>query len=282
MLTSHSQLQDTLDGLAAGADDYVTKPFNPAELTLRINTGRRIIHSESRDITILALAKLAESRDRETGNHLERVRSYCRILARQLQSQPQFRDTIDDEYIRLIYDTSPLHDIGKVAIPDAILLKPGQLTKAEFEIMKTHTTHGARTLSAAMAEFPNARFLQMAHDIALSHHERYDGRGYPQGIAGQDIPLCARIVTLADVYDALTSKRVYKPDMSHAEASSIIVAQRGAQFDPTIVDAFLTQESLFRERTASRGNSARPCTLQFDPSVAARPLAATVQLSPTC
>lgn len=191
MLTSYNQPQDTLAGLEAGADDYVTKPFNPAELILHVNSGRRILCAESRDMTIFALAKLAESRDQDTGAHLERVRSYCRLLARQLQKQARFRDVIDDDYVRLIYETSPLHDIGKVAIPDAILLKPGKLTDGEFDVMKTHTVYGARTLAAAMIEFPNAEFLKMAHAIALCHHERVDGRGYPQGLVGDAIPLAA-------------------------------------------------------------------------------------------
>jgi len=246
MLTSHNRPQDTLEGLEAGADDYVTKPFNSAELVLRVNTGRRIIRTESSDITIFALAKLAESRDSDTGAHLERVRSYCRLLAQELQLRPAFRDVINDDYVRLIYETSPLHDIGKVAIPDSILLKPGKLTADEFEVMKTHTVHGAQTLAAAMNEFPNVEFLRMAHDIALCHHERYDGGGYPRGLAGQAIPLSGRIVALADVYDALTSKRVYKNAMGHAEARALIVVENGAHFDPDIVDAFLHVEDYFR------------------------------------
>jgi putative two-component system response regulator len=246
MLTSHNRPQDTLEGLKAGADDYVTKPFNPAELVLRVNTGRRIIRSESSDMTIFALAKLAESRDSDTGTHLERVRSYCRLLAQELQIHPAFCDVINDDYVHLIYETSPLHDIGKVAIPDSILLKPGKLTADEFEVMKTHTVHGAQTLAAAMNQFPNAEFLRMAHDIALFHHERYDGRGYPRGLAGEAIPLCGRIVALADVYDALASKRVYKSAMSHEKTRSIIVSERGAHFDPFIVDAFLKVEDEFQ------------------------------------
>jgi putative two-component system response regulator len=253
MLTSHNRPEDTIDGLSAGADDFIGKPFNPGELIMRANTGKRIIGLETRGMTIFALAKLAESRDPETGAHLERVRSYCRVLARRLQLKPRFRATLDAEYVRLIYDTSPLHDIGKVAIPDAILLKPGKLTPAEFGIMKTHTQRGAETLSAALAEFPHTPFLSMARDIAISHHEKYDGSGYPRGLAGEQIPLCGRIVALADVYDALTSKRVYKDAFDHERAKEIIVAQSGKHFDPHVVEAFLAEEAQFIQIRACHG-----------------------------
>ena len=180
LLTGQTSTEETLEGLSAGVDDYICKPFNPAELVLRVNIGRRINALETRDLTIFALAKLAESHDPETGAHLERVRSYCRLIARHLQGTPNLRRQVDDEFVGLIYQTSPLHDIGKVAIPDAILLKPGRLTEEEFEVMKTHTTQGAATLAAALKEFPDTPFLEMARDIALGHHERYDGRGYPR------------------------------------------------------------------------------------------------------
>jgi len=145
---------------------------------------------------------------------------------------------LDHEFIRLIYITSPLHDIGKVGIPDCVLLKPGRFTDEEFEVMKTHTLIGAETLEAALQRFPNAPFLEMARDIALCHHERYDGTGYPHQLSGDDIPLSARIVALADVYDALTSKRVYKEDFSHNVSESIILDGEGTQFDPRIIEAF--------------------------------------------
>ena len=217
ILTGQTRPEETIEGLSAGADDYIRKPFNPAELILRVNIGRRIIGLETRDMTIFTLAKLAESRDPETGEHLERVRNYCRVIAQHLQDNPTFRSQMDDEYVELIYQTSPLHDIGKVAIPDHILLKPGRLTAEEFEIMKTHTTRGAATLEAALEKYPGTPFLEMARDIALAHHEKYDGQGYPQGLAGDEIPLSARIMALADVYDALTSRRVYKEAYSHEQ-----------------------------------------------------------------
>jgi putative two-component system response regulator len=239
LLTTHDSPQDAIAGLGAGADDYIRKPFDPGELIMRVNAGQRIINLETRGLTIFALAKLAESRDPETGEHLERVRNYCRLLARQMMTHnPKFRGTIDEDFIQLIYETSPLHDIGKVGIPDSILLKPGRLTREEFEIMKTHAIRGAETIAAMRNEFPNARFLNMAHAIILSHHEKFDGSGYPQGLSGEEIPLCARIMAVADVYDALTSVRVYKAAFTHQEAADIIIADAGKHFDPDVVEAF--------------------------------------------
>jgi putative two-component system response regulator len=191
------------------------------------------------------MAKLAESRDPETGAHLERVRGYCRVLTQQLASLDKFTDQINSEYIRLIYQTSPLHDIGKVGIPDSVLLKPGRLSDREFEIMKEHTTIGAQTLNAALQQFPGIDFLEMARDIALTHHERWDGSGYPRKLAGEQIPLCGRIMALADVYDALTSKRVYKAAYGHEIARAIIVDEIGRQFDPDVVQAFSGSEADF-------------------------------------
>ncbi|MEM6561552.1 MAG: HD domain-containing phosphohydrolase, partial [Planctomycetota bacterium] len=197
------------------------------------NVVKRAAH-----LTIFSLARLAEARDHETGAHLERVRTYCRLLATQLAEAGQFTDEIDDGFIELIYQTSPLHDIGKVAVPDCVLLKPGRLDEGEFAIMQTHAEAGAETLNAALSENPDAEFLRMARDIALTHHERFDGKGYPQGLRGGDIPLCGRITAVADVYDALTSKRVYKGRFSHDIAQKMIIEERGRHFDPRVVDAF--------------------------------------------
>jgi len=196
-------------------------------------------------VAIFALAKLAESRDPETGRHLERVQCYSRALAHQLAKMPEMAEQVDPEYIRLIYLTSPLHDIGKVAIPDAVLRKPGKLTDAEFAIMKSHTAYGAETLEAALVRFPDARFLKIARDIAAAHHERWNGTGYPLGLAGESIPLAARIVALADVYDALTSKRCYKEAFTHEVSRDLIEKDSGRHFDPRIVAAFLAAEQEF-------------------------------------
>jgi putative two-component system response regulator len=198
-------------------------------------------------LTIFSMAKLAESRDQETGAHLERIREYCRVVADSLSRQKRFRDQMDGDYVQLIYMTSPLHDIGKVGIPDRILLKTGPLSREEFEIMKQHTIVGSRTLEAAASAHPEARFLGMARDIARSHHERFDGSGYPDGLAGESIPLCGRIVALADVYDALTTKRVYKPAFRHEKARAIILQESGTHFDPDVVAAFLDNEDRFVE-----------------------------------
>ncbi|MGA2230232.1 MAG: HD domain-containing phosphohydrolase [Tepidisphaeraceae bacterium] len=245
MLTARSEADERVEGLSAGADDLIAKPFHPAELLVRVRNAERLLALETRDVASFALAKLAESRDLETGTHLERVRNYCRVLAQHLASQAPAGSLINSEYVRLIYQTSPLHDIGKVGIPDVVLLKPGKLTEREFEIMKTHTIIGARTLEAAIKQFPGIDFLEMARDIAMTHHERWDGSGYPNQLAGEQIPLCGRIMAVADVYDALTTKRVYKPAYEHEFARSTIVGESGRQFDPAVVEAFIQTESTF-------------------------------------
>jgi putative two-component system response regulator len=245
LVTTHTGINSVVQGLNAGADDFLSKPFDPQELCVRLRAGVRILSLESREVTIFALARLAESRDPETGEHLERMREYCRILADYLSHQEAYRNQIDGEYVQLIFSTSPLHDIGKVGIPDHVLLKPGSLTKEEFEIMKQHAIIGAETLDAALNAYPDARYLQMARDIAWTHHEKFDGSGYPRGLAGEDIPLCGRIVAVADVYDALTTRRVYKEPYSHDVARSIIIDGRGKHFDPAIVDGFLQREADF-------------------------------------
>jgi putative two-component system response regulator len=262
LLTGHDSLEKTIEGLSAGADDFIKKPFDPTELVVRARCGERVLSLETREVAIFALAKLAESRDSDTGAHLERVRNYCRVLAQQLATQAKFTSEIDGEFIRLVYSTSPLHDIGKVGIPDCVLLKPGMLNDDEYARMKTHAELGAKTLDAALDQFPHAKFLRMARDIAATHHERWDGTGYPKGLRGEEIPLCGRIVALADVYDALSSKRVYKEAYGHDIARAMIVEGAGKHFDPDVVSAFLACQEQF---AAIRRQYSSPANLPADP-----------------
>ena len=194
--------------------------------------------TDSQMAMIFALAKLAESRDECTGAHLERVRRFCGILAHWLKDHTSYGPKINDTFVLNIYQASPLHDIGKVAIRDQILLKPAALTAQEFEVMKRHTVLGSETLQAVHANYPRNAFIQMGIAIALYHHEKWNGDGYPTGLAGADIPLCARIMAVADVYDALRSERPYKPPLSHEKTAEIILRGGGENFDPTVVQAF--------------------------------------------
>ena len=280
MLTGRDEGQQKIDGLSAGADAFLVKPLNTEELVVSLKTAERILSLETRDLTMFALAKLSESRDPETGAHVDRVQSYARAVAQQLSTTEKYRGTVDGEFIRLIHQTSPLHDIGKVAIPDSILLKPGKLSPEEMAIMRTHAAIGSQTLDASHKRFPNVRFLQMARDIALSHHERWDGKGYPDGLKGQQIPLAARIVTIADVYDALTSRRIYREAMSHSMARQYILQQRASHFDPDVVDAFLQIEkqfiaihARFSDDQRKRSNEAQQAAVLFAAKQAAVPRA---------
>lgn len=203
--------------------------------------------SEAHLATIYALTKLSESRDDETGAHIERVSELCKILAEKLRGNELYSDYITDTYIDNLSKASSLHDIGKVGIPDSILLKPGKLTPEEFDIIKQHTTIGSNILSEIQSKYPNNNFLTLGNHIVHYHHERWDGSGYPSGLSKDRIPLSARIMALVDVYDALRSKRVYKDAYSHEKSMDIIKQGRGSHFDPTIVDVFLANESLFRE-----------------------------------
>jgi putative two-component system response regulator len=245
LLTLRTGRHNVIDGLRAGADEFLSKPFDPTELEMRLRVAERILSLESRDVVIFSLAKLAEARDSDTGAHLERIREYCLVLAQYLAGMQKFNSVLDGDYIQLLYLTSPLHDIGKVGIPDNVLLKPGRLTPEEFEIMKEHVLIGGRTLDAAVKAHPRAKYLQVARDIAFTHHEKFDGTGYPYHLHGEEIPLCGRIVALSDVYDALTTRRVYKPAYSHEVAKNIIIDGSGKHFDPDVVDAFLATEEQF-------------------------------------
>jgi putative two-component system response regulator len=198
-----------------------------------------------RDLTVFALARLAESRDPETGEHLVRMRAYSQILAEELARGGPYATQVDRQFLDDLYRSSPLHDIGKVGIPDSVLLKPGRLTPDEFEIMKQHTRIGAETLADATRQTPAGSFLQMAIDIAHFHHEHFNGGGYPQGLQGAQIPLAARIVAVADVFDALTSKRIYKQAIEPQVARAMIIEQSGRHFDPAVVDAFVARYAEF-------------------------------------
>ncbi len=262
-LTARTDAQDEQMGLSLGAVDYISKPISPPILLARVRTHllakatadflrdknvfleqeveRRTEQvREIQDVTILTMASLAETRDNETGNHILRTQHYVRLLAQRLKSHPRFVDYLTDAMIELLYKSAPLHDIGKVGIPDSILLKSGKLDAEEFEIMKTHTTQGRDAIASAELRLGKVvPFLQCAKEIAYSHQEKWDGSGYPEGLAGDDIPIPARLMALADVYDALISRRVYKPAYTHEVSIAIIQEGRGRHFDPDIVDAFM-------------------------------------------
>lgn len=247
IVTSKNEVHDIVSGMDAGADDFITKPFVQEELAVRIKAGERILGYLTRDIVIFSMAKLAESRDPETGNHLERIRYYSKTLAQAMVDSNVLGSEIDNLFIENIFLTSPLHDIGKIGIPDYVLLKPGRYDDRDYEIMKTHSRVGYETISEALKRYPKADYLRMSAEIALSHHEKFDGSGYPDGLKGEEIPLSARIVALSDVYDALVTKRVYKNPYPHDMVRNMIVEERGTHFDPVVVDAFLSCEERFIE-----------------------------------
>ncbi|NOR51103.1 MAG: HD domain-containing protein, partial [Gammaproteobacteria bacterium] len=199
----------------------------------------------TQDVTILTLASLAETRDNETGAHIMRTQRYVRALAEKLRDHPRFSDELDDMTIDLLYKSAPLHDIGKVGIPDRILLKAGKLDAEEFTIMKTHAELGGEALKVAEAELGSTSFLKYAGEIAVSHHEKWNGKGYPKGLKGDEIPISGRLMAVADVYDALISKRVYKDAFSHQKAMNILKEGRGEHFDPDVLDAMLAIEPQF-------------------------------------
>lgn len=263
-VTGMNAVHDEEHGLEQGAVDYITKPIRPAIVLARVHTqlelkrardwladqnayleqevARRMQENQIvQDVSIHALADLAEMRDPETGNHIHRTQGYVQALARHLQTHPRFAAVLTDYFVRLLTKSAPLHDIGKVGIPDHILLKPGKLTDEEWAIMRTHAKLGADAIAHAQrdAEKPVA-FLDLAREITHWHHEKWDGSGYPDGLAGDAIPVSARLMALADVFDALISVRVYKAAMSMEQARAIIVEGSGHHFDPDVVDAFVT------------------------------------------
>ncbi|MBL6957361.1 MAG: response regulator [Rhodospirillales bacterium] len=272
VLTAQTDDDTRRQALSLGAKDFLNKPFDRWEVLLRIRNlletwvfyNRQKIRGDElearvqqrtrqlnvvQDATIVAMGSLAETRDNETGNHIRRTQRYIRALAEKLGGLEQFRDQLTPETITLLFKSAPLHDIGKVGIPDRILLKPGRLDPDEFEIMKTHARLGEEAIEAAegmIADEEAGAFLAYAREIAIGHHEKWDGSGYPAGLSGGDIPLSARLMAVADVYDALISRRVYKPPFTHEETVAMIEEGRGSHFDPVMVDAFLEIESEFR------------------------------------
>lgn len=275
-LTAKAEVEDETYGLELGAVDYITKPITPSILLARVKTHLELKRMQDflrdqnqfleaevqkrtaevmaiQDVTIHSMASLAETRDNETGNHIRRTQYYIKILAEKLRHHSRFSHFLDDDKtLEMLFKSAPLHDIGKVGIPDRILLKPGRFEPEEFEIMKTHTTIGRDAIQHAESllgiEMP---FLTLAKEIAYGHQEKWDGSGYPQGLTGDDIPISARLMAVADVYDALISRRVYKAGMSHEKAVEIILQGRAKHFDPDIVDAFMELQDEFRSIAAS-------------------------------
>ena len=216
------------------------------------STGQQVVElSRTLDLTIYCMASLAEARDRSTVNHVRRTQNYVRILAEKLRTHPDYGPSLTEDEIELLFRAAPLHDIGKIAIPERILLKQGPLNRNEWEEMKRHTIYGRDALLRTEQEFGAEPFLERARDIAYTHHERWDGQGYPEGLLSKEIPISGRLMALADVYDALISTRVYKIAYPHEEAVEKIRKERGSHFDPEVVDAFVDTESAFRE-VASR------------------------------
>ncbi len=253
-LTARNEPEDIAMGFDAGGVDYITKPFSGQELRARVATRLELAAYRNRleeqvadrtketellkDVVIEAMGELAEYRDPETGSHIKRTQHYVQALAQKLSNLDRFKSQLPPDLVRLLFKSAPLHDIGKVAIRDDILLKPGKLTSEEFETMKKHTTYGEEVIKKLEKTVGATSFLLYAKEIAGSHHERYDGNGYPRGLMGEETPLSGRIMAIADVYDALISKRVYKDAYSHAEALDIMAKEKGTHFDPHIFEAF--------------------------------------------
>jgi putative two-component system response regulator len=285
IITSLDGAVDEMLGLEVGAIDFLHKPISPAVTLARVrnhlalagalrlqrqrNTDLEQLVAErtaaireqsetlrkaqdqiivAQSATITAFCALAEARDNETGNHIKRTQNFVRCLAEELRKHPRHEDLLSSEYISLLYQSAPLHDIGKVAIPDHILLKPGPLTAEEWVTMRKHTTYGAEAIAAAEAhlEGHGESFLRIAREISLYHHEKWDGSGYPHALEGEAIPLSARLMAVADVYDALTTRRVYKPPFPHEQAVSMITEGCGKHFDPLVIDVFLTIQDDFQ------------------------------------
>ncbi len=247
-----TKTEDKVLAFSTGAVDYISKPLHFDEVHARIKTHLRlrkfqttVNRHDSQSAIFDILSMILEYRDGDTGRHIERMQYFCKVLAEQLRRNPRYASVVEDTFIENIYHASPLHDIGKIGIPDTILLKPGKLTTEEFDIMKDHAVIGAKILQTVHKKYPSNAFLDMGIAIAESHHERWDGSGYPKKLSGEDIHLAARIAAVADVYEALHSKRPYKPPFSHEKSVEIISRERGTHFDPTVVDVFMAVETEF-------------------------------------
>jgi len=256
-VSTQTDMIDVTMGFSEGGVDYISKPVSPPIVLARVKNHLSLYNQslilegkvlertfelmQTRDVAILAITSMAETRDNETGDHIKRTQQYIRLLAQHIKAKPRFSKYLDDETIELLYKSAPLHDVGKIGIRDSILLKPGALTPEEFNIMKTHTTIGRDAINKSIDEINLenvSSFLQIGREIASSHHEKWDGSGYPLGLAGEAIPLSGRLMAICDVYDALISRRVYKEPFSHEKAVEIILAGRGKHFEPDLVDAF--------------------------------------------
>jgi len=268
-LTVRDDFEEEAKGLEMGAVDYIKKPINTAILRARVDThinlrmARVFIENQNeilenkvmqrtreilitRDVTIQSMMSLLEVRDIESGMHIRRTQLYVKAICDYLAYKGPYQSLMTKDKIENIYRTSPLHDIGKVGVPDYILLKPGKLTRDEFEIMKKHTVYAIQAFSTVDERLGDTNFLNVAKEIAGSHHERWDGDGYPYGLSETDIPITGRIMAIADVYDALVSKRVYKDAYSHQQAREIILKSKGTHFDPVVTDAFEYLEEEFK------------------------------------
>ena len=297
-VTALDTIGDEERGLALGAVDYIQKPVQPAVVLARVRTHLELKSARDelrarnvaleaevaarmqenllvQEATIHALAELAEMRDSETGNHIKRTQGYVEVLADALEDHPRFRSVLTDTYRRTLAKSAPLHDIGKVGIPDHVLLKPDKLTPAEWEIMKGHAALGAEALARAERHVAQPlEFLRIAKEIARHHHERWDGTGYPDRLAGEAIPVSARLMTLADVFDALISRRAYKPPFPLTKAVEIVLQGKGSHFDPAVVDAFIERRHDFEEIARRYADTEAECRAKIDalrPSLASSP-----------
>jgi len=264
-LTARASEEDEAKGLSLGAIDYISKPVRADIVRARLKNHlalydkSRLLEDlveartqelhQTQDVVIHSLACLAETRDSEAGGHVHRTQHYVKALAERIRDDNKYKQLLTDRMISRLYKGAPLHDIGKVGIPDRILLKPGKLTEDEFEEIKKHTLYGRNAILSAETYLGSNSFLRVARDIAYTHHEKWDGSGYPEGLKAEDIPLSGRLMAVADVYDALISRRVYKAPFSHDAAKKIILAGKGTHFDPHIVNAFIAVEHTFKDIT---------------------------------